>query len=193
MLDALVRRFVLPANVTAQIVRPSTLNGRRPTVSVIIPCYNYGRYLPQCVDSVLSQEGVSAEVIVIDDASTDGSDAVVRQVAANDPREHAICHTVNKGHIATYNEGLAQVSGEYTGMPGESGRADGDVPRGRPRLRLSRRLHRHPPPGGAHLPPQLDHLAGSAVARLPVPGRQEHHQVSRGSAPDERPAPDRRL
>ncbi|HZR51159.1 MAG TPA: glycosyltransferase [Streptosporangiaceae bacterium] len=116
MLDALVRRCVLPANVTAQIVRPSTLNGRRPTVSVIIPCYNYGRYLPQCVDSVLSQEGVSAEVIVIDDASTDGSDAVVRQVAANDPRVHAICHTVNKGHIATYNEGLAQVSGEYTAL-----------------------------------------------------------------------------
>lgn len=116
MLDALVRRFVLPANVTAEIVRPGTLNGRRPSVSVIIPCYNYGRYLPQCVDSVLSQEGVSAEVIIIDDASSDGSDAVVRRLAANDPRVHATCHTVNKGHIATYNEGLAQASGEYTAL-----------------------------------------------------------------------------
>lgn len=116
MLDALVRRFVLPANVKADVVRPGRLNGRRPSVSVIIPCYNYGRYLPQCVESVLSQEGVAAEVIVIDDASTDGSDAIVRQLAAGDARVHAICHTANMGHIATYNEGLAQVSGEYTAL-----------------------------------------------------------------------------
>jgi hypothetical protein len=114
MLDALMRRFVLPANVKAEIVRPSGLNGRRPSVSVIIPCYNYGRYLPQCVNSVLSQEGVSAEVIIIDDASSDGSDAIVRQLAADDARVRAICHTVNMGHIATYNEGIAQVSGDYT-------------------------------------------------------------------------------
>ena len=116
MLDALVRRFVLPANVKAHVVRPGRLNGRRPSVSVIIPCYNYGRYLPQCVESVLSQEGVAAEVIVIDDASTDGSDAIVRRLAAGDARVHAICHTANMGHIATYNEGLAQVSGEYTAL-----------------------------------------------------------------------------
>lgn len=116
MLDALVRRFVLPVNVKAEIVRPGNLNGHRPSVSVIIPCYNYGRYLPQCVGSVLSQEGVSAEVIIIDDASSDGSDAVVRQLAAGDARVRAICHTVNRGHIATYNEGLALVSGEYTAL-----------------------------------------------------------------------------
>lgn len=114
MLDAFLRRFALPADVSAKIVRPRQLNGRRPSVSVIIPCYNYGRYLPQCVDSVLSQEGVSAEVIIIDDASTDGSDAIVRQLAAADARVTAICHTANMGHIATYNEGIAQVSGDYT-------------------------------------------------------------------------------
>jgi len=114
MLDALVRRFVLPADVKAEIVSPRQLSGRPPTVSVIIPCYNYGRYLPQCVDSVLSQQGVSAEVIIIDDASSDGSDAVVRQLAAGESRIRAICHIENKGHIATYNEGIAQVTGDYT-------------------------------------------------------------------------------
>jgi hypothetical protein len=114
MLDTLARRLVLPVNVKAEIVRPGPPNGHRPSVSVIIPCYNYGRYLPQCVDSVLSQQGVSADIIIIDDASSDGSDAIVRQLAERDPRVRAICHTVNMGHIATYNEGIAQVSGTYT-------------------------------------------------------------------------------
>lgn len=114
MLETLARRLALPVNVKAEIVQPGTLNGRRPSVSVIIPCYNYGRYLPQCVDSVLSQQDVAAEIIIIDDASTDGSDAIVRQLAAGDPRVRAICHTTNMGHIATYNEGISQVSGDYT-------------------------------------------------------------------------------
>lgn len=114
MLDALARRLVLPLNVKAEIVRPAKQNGRRPSVSVIVPCYNYGRYLTQCVNSALCQEGVRVDVIIIDDASTDGSDQIVRQLGARDPRIHAICHTVNQGHIATYNEGITHVTGDYT-------------------------------------------------------------------------------
>src|SRR5262249_55868555 len=41
----------------------------RPTVSVCIPCYNYGHFLPGTLASVLGQEGVELEVLVIDDAS----------------------------------------------------------------------------------------------------------------------------
>jgi hypothetical protein len=113
MLDALARRLILPRGLKAEIVRPAGQNGHRPSVSVIIPCYNYGRYLAQCVDSALSQEGVRVEVLIIDDASPDGSDQVVRDLGSRDARIRTICHTVNQGHIATYNEGIAEVSGDY--------------------------------------------------------------------------------
>jgi hypothetical protein len=84
----------------------------RPTVSVVVPCYNYGRYLPECVDSVLRQEGVEVDVLIVDDASPDGSVAVARKLAV-DPRVRVIEHVVNRGHIATYNEGLGKAAGDY--------------------------------------------------------------------------------
>src|SRR5690348_14990448 len=85
----------------------------RPSVTVVIPCYNYGRYLSTAVKSVLDQPGVDVEAIVIDDASTDESSEVVRALAASDPRVRAILHRRNCGHIATYNEGLEQATGDY--------------------------------------------------------------------------------
>jgi glycosyltransferase involved in cell wall biosynthesis len=87
--------------------------GGLPTVSVIVPCYNYGRFLPACVASVLAQEGVAVDVLVIDDASPDGSGEVASALAAADPRVAVIRHGANRGHIATYNEGLGRVRGDY--------------------------------------------------------------------------------
>jgi glycosyltransferase involved in cell wall biosynthesis len=113
MLDALARRAFLPVNAKVKVVRPREAGGRRPSVSVVIPCYSYGRYLPQCVNSALDQEGVDVDVLVIDDASPDGSAEAARQLTAADPRVRAICHAENRGHIATYNEGLAQATGDY--------------------------------------------------------------------------------
>jgi glycosyltransferase involved in cell wall biosynthesis len=54
------------------------------------------------------------DVIVIDDASSDGSDQIVRQLGARDIQIRTICHATNQGHIATYNEGISQVAGDYT-------------------------------------------------------------------------------
>src|SRR5947209_515437 len=85
----------------------------RPSVTVIIPCHNYGHYVSTAVQSVLDQPGVDVEAIVIDDASTDESAEVVRGLAAADPRVRAILHRRNAGHIATYNEGLEQATGDY--------------------------------------------------------------------------------
>lgn len=82
------------------------------SVSVVVPCYRYGKFLPQCVESVLSQENVDVEVLVIDDASPDGSGEVARALAAADGRVRARVHEVNRGHIATYNEGLAWAGGD---------------------------------------------------------------------------------
>lgn len=78
-------------------------------VDVFIPCYNYGRYLRRCVDSVLQQAGCNTRVLIIDDCSTDGSLAEAQAIAANDRRVEVKAHPVNRGHIATYNEGIEWV------------------------------------------------------------------------------------
>lgn len=85
----------------------------RPTVSVVVPCYNYGHYLGVAVASALDQPGLDVRVIVVDDASPDGSAAVAHELAAADPRVEVLVHPTNRGHIATYNDGLARADGDY--------------------------------------------------------------------------------
>lgn len=79
----------------------------RPTVDVVIPCYNYARFLRACVRSVLDQPGVDVRVLIIDDTSSDETPEVMAELVA-DPRVEGRRHEVNQGHIATYNEGLLE-------------------------------------------------------------------------------------
>jgi Glycosyl transferase family 2 len=83
------------------------------TVSVIVPCYNYGHLLEGCLASVLSQAGIDVRVLVIDDCSTDDSATVARRLAERDERVEFRPHVENAGLIATANEGLAWARGEY--------------------------------------------------------------------------------
>jgi glycosyltransferase involved in cell wall biosynthesis len=82
-------------------------------VDVIVPCYNYGEMLADCVGSVLSQEGVDVRVLVVDDASPDETETVGRRLAAEDCRVEFWRHHTNRGHIATYNEALEWVRADY--------------------------------------------------------------------------------
>jgi glycosyltransferase involved in cell wall biosynthesis len=88
----------------------------RPTVGVVIPCYRYGRYLEECLHSVLDeQEGVDVRALIIDDCSPDDSAEVAERLAARDDRVEVWRHAVNKGNISTYNEGLLEwVDADYT-------------------------------------------------------------------------------
>src|SRR4051794_15159199 len=52
------------------------------SIDVVIPCYQYGRYLRDCVRSVLDQDVEQLRVLIIDNASTDGSAEIARQLAA---------------------------------------------------------------------------------------------------------------
>jgi hypothetical protein len=83
------------------------------SIDVVVPCYNYGRFLRQCTESVLTQTGVDVRVLVIDDASPDNT-AEVATALARDPRVAVRRHVTNQGHIATYNEGLEWASADYT-------------------------------------------------------------------------------
>ena len=85
------------------------------SVSVVVPCYNYGHFLEECVASVLDdQDGVDVRVLIIDDASPDDSADVAKKIAARDPRVEVVVHTTNAGNIATFNEGLIEwTDGDY--------------------------------------------------------------------------------
>jgi glycosyltransferase involved in cell wall biosynthesis len=85
------------------------------SVSVVVPCYKYGHYLEESVGSALhGNDGVDVRVLIIDDASPDDSAERARELAATDPRIQVAVHPENRGHIATYNEGLLDwADGDY--------------------------------------------------------------------------------
>jgi glycosyltransferase involved in cell wall biosynthesis len=89
-------------------------NMPEPLVSFLVPCFNYARFLPDCLNSILAQqEDVPFEVIVIDDASTDDTASVIAQYAAQDPRIRPIYQSKNLGHAGTINAGLPLTRGTY--------------------------------------------------------------------------------
>jgi glycosyltransferase involved in cell wall biosynthesis len=84
-----------------------------PLVSFVLPCYNYGRYLPDCLASIFGQtgSGVDFEVVAIDDGSTDDTRALL--TACRDQRLRVLYHSVNQGHRLTVSEGLAEARGRF--------------------------------------------------------------------------------
>ncbi len=83
------------------------------SIDVIIPSYQYGHFLRECVGSVLSQHGVGVRVLILDDASTDDTPQVCKELADSDKRVSYLRHQANKGHIATYNIGLDWAQSDY--------------------------------------------------------------------------------
>ncbi len=75
-------------------------------VDVVIPSYNYGRYLRACAESVLSQQLRDLRLLIIDNASTDDSAEVARDIAAHDPRVELLLRSRNLGPHASFNEGI---------------------------------------------------------------------------------------
>src|SRR5262249_36520317 len=86
---------------------------QRAAVSVVVPAFNYGHFLPDCLASVLDQEGVDVDVLVIDDASTDNTFDVASDFSDLDPRVRVVRHQHNRGHIETFNEGLVAATAPY--------------------------------------------------------------------------------
>lgn len=95
-----------------RIERARLQDGITTVVSVVVPCYNYGHYLPDAVFSVLDQD-VPVEIIIVDDCSTDDSAEVAAVLAEQHPNVRLVRNEHNLGHIATYNKGLGMVTGEY--------------------------------------------------------------------------------
>jgi len=95
------------------IQHPRSGSFERPHVSVAITCFNYGRFLPVAVRSVLNQEGVETDITIVDDCSTDDSLDVAKRLAADDRRITVVPLPSNLGHIRATNLALDHARGPY--------------------------------------------------------------------------------
>ncbi|MEA3503053.1 MAG: glycosyltransferase, partial [Actinomycetota bacterium] len=83
-----------------------------PLITVVVPCFNDGRYLVDCLESIKSQTYENWECIVVDDASTDDSVRIAWKVTRTDDRIRVVRHTRNTGLSAARNTGLRLAEGE---------------------------------------------------------------------------------
>lgn len=89
---------------------------RPPFFSIITPTFNHRRYISACIESVVAQSFADWEMIVIDDASSDGTAAEVERYMDREPRLKLVRHERNWGISAlaqTYNQGLGISAGEW--------------------------------------------------------------------------------
>lgn len=90
----------------------SDLNSSKELVSIIIPCYNYGRFLSDCLNSIVSQSYKNIELIILDDGSIDNSRQVAYTFMKRDNRIKYYWQE-NKGYPGMHNMGLELAKGEY--------------------------------------------------------------------------------
>ena len=86
-----------------------------PKVSIIVPTYNVENYLRECMESIVRQTLKDIEVICINDGSTDGSLAILKEYADKDDRI-VLVDKKNEGYGVGMNIGLDRATGEYIGI-----------------------------------------------------------------------------
>lgn len=82
-------------------------------ISIILPTYNGTQYIRNAVASITQQTYTNIELIIVDDCSTDGTGALVDELAKYDERIHVIHNKVNKKLPASLNIGFENASGDY--------------------------------------------------------------------------------
>lgn len=100
---------------------------KRPLVSVIVGVYNKERFVGECLRSVLAQTYSNWELIVVDDASTDGSLAEVERTVGSDSRVRIFRREENSGHPGVArNQALREAKGHYVAFLDADDRWHGD-------------------------------------------------------------------
>jgi glycosyltransferase involved in cell wall biosynthesis len=85
----------------------------QPLVTVICLCYNQAQWVEEAVASVLNQTYQNIQVIVADDASTDDSPVVIRNIKIIHPGIEILLLTVNEGNCGAFNKSLKLAKGDY--------------------------------------------------------------------------------
>lgn len=104
------------ASAAAKIVwRAQAADAARPAVSIIIPCHNGVALTEACLRSLVETlpPNFRGEIIVVDDASTDGTAEALRAWAAADPRVKPLRQAKNRGFLETANRGAEAATGEF--------------------------------------------------------------------------------
>jgi glycosyltransferase involved in cell wall biosynthesis len=83
-----------------------------PKISIVVPVYNAEKYLPACLDSIIKQTFTDFELLLVDDGSTDGSNAICQEYARRDFRIH-ILSKKNGGASSARNFGINKAQGEW--------------------------------------------------------------------------------
>ena len=86
---------------------------KTPLISVCIPTYNYARYVPQAVESVLAQDFDDFELIVIDDCSEDNTVETMEKYFRGDRRVRFKVNPSNLGMVRNWNRCLTEARGKY--------------------------------------------------------------------------------
>ena len=82
-------------------------------LSVVMPNFNHAKWLPRSVNALLAQSEPAAEIIIVDDASTDDSVPVIKELVRQHPSIRLIRHDTNLGAAAAMNTGFAAAKGEF--------------------------------------------------------------------------------
>lgn len=91
---------------------------RQASISLVMPNRNHGEYLPQSIGGLLAQMRPADEILIIDDASTDDSVAIIERIAADHPSIRLIKQRERAGVVANLNLGLSEAKGEFIAFPG---------------------------------------------------------------------------
>ncbi len=100
------------ATVQAPIARPAAQT-KPPRVSVGMPAYNSEKMIRASIDSILDQTFTDLELIIVDNASTDGTVALCEAVAARDSRVRVVRNPVNLGVNPNYRKAAQLARGEF--------------------------------------------------------------------------------
>ncbi|MFA6158125.1 MAG: glycosyltransferase family 2 protein [Candidatus Paceibacterota bacterium] len=92
--------------------KPAT-GAQAPLVTILVATYNRAHYIGEAVASAQKQTFQNWELIILDDASTDGTETIARDMAARDSRIAYVRHPQNKGIAGNRNAGLALAKGTY--------------------------------------------------------------------------------
>ena len=106
-----------------RVIVDETVRFTKSSVAIIIANYNYGRFVAEAIESVLSQTMAPDEVLVIDDCSIDGSEEIIARYA---DRVRFVRNSRNLGIIGNFNKAVSLTTSSYIGFLGADNRMRSD-------------------------------------------------------------------